>query len=145
MRRRNEDMQGFETRLDEALGSEGHAVLRSLVGGLPDDEPSLAWRSQLNERLQHEAARRQTARKRAWVLRPAFGMALAGGLAAAVFLGAPAASGFDADIESGLLNAHREVALHSEVAGVGLRSYESQRAALDPAFDLWDDFDLGDL
>lgn len=38
-----------ERRLDEGLAAQD--PLRSTVAGLPDDEPSMAWRSALNERL----------------------------------------------------------------------------------------------
>jgi hypothetical protein len=134
-------------RLDRALVGRGQQAIREIVQALPEDVPSLEWRSHLNERLIATSQERRRVRP-SWLWRPAAGLAVAGALAAVVLWKAPEDPAFAADfgIEASLLHAHREVSIHSDVAGVGLRSYESTRhVPYQPEADVWLDFELGDL
>lgn len=75
----------IENDLDKALMSPMQREMSRLVRELPEDVPSLSWRSDLNEKLRMHASK--VRRKKIltnWVLRPALGLGLAS--AAAVFM-----------------------------------------------------------
>ena len=69
-------------KLDSALA--GSEFVSQTVRELPEDSVSLAWRSQLNERLFAEAGAKHHVARRSWVWRPALGLGLAGALARVV-------------------------------------------------------------
>ena len=78
-------MEQHRNDWDERLEGPEQQSVRNLVATLPDEEPSMAWRSQLNERLRALPAQ---ARRKWWELawKPTVGLALAGGLAVLVFV-----------------------------------------------------------
>ena len=64
--------------LDRQLAAPGQIEIARLVRELPEDMPSMAWRSDLNEKLRMEAGKIR--RKRTltnWVFRPALGLGVA--------------------------------------------------------------------
>lgn len=78
---RDESAMSAELRakVDAELAAPAGEAIRRLVAELPSEEPSLAWRSQLNERLRAEAPGQRR--------RPIFAWAMSGSLAAACALG----------------------------------------------------------
>lgn len=60
---------------DRALESPASQAMRELVRSLPDDEPSMLWRSELNERVLALARMRQRKRRWTWVMAPTAGVA----------------------------------------------------------------------
>ncbi len=126
---------------------ESQDAMRQLVRELPEESVSLAWRSQLNEKLLAEAAKpaRRPSRMRG-LLRPAFGLAAALVLGALV-LWQPKESqtvlvrqAAPADLEAALLSAHRRDSSLRDVAGYGLSvqeaSSEYRAQGVDPSFEI---------
>lgn len=148
--------------IDERLNSAAQHAMRAVVGGLPEDSLSMAWRSTLNERILAEAATRQKRSRMTWFLRPALGLGLAGALAVAVFFHGPSsapqshrtegavarvATPSDGSLEAELVNTHRQTSLAYDVAGVGVTvnevSYDSSSSA--PHQTGWSEDDLENL
>ncbi|MCC7101804.1 MAG: hypothetical protein IT206_01850 [Fimbriimonadaceae bacterium] len=127
--------------LDQVLGAS--EVVASFVRQVPDEEPSLAWRSALNERLiAHHAPKRTTVRQWGMV---GFGSAVA--VAASIFFltkpvppkgGSLATS---ANAEQILLDAHRaNVFALSTGAGDGSEPIQAKTVNADYQ---WTEADLG--
>lgn len=104
-----------QIRLEMALDSREHAEVRSWVGELSDDEPSLAWRSALNERLHAVKPPMKQPRMR-WRWASVMGLGLASALTLTVYLvglkptmpsTAPVAPEA-ASVEASLLAAHQD-------------------------------------
>lgn len=137
-------------RLDAELNRS--EFLADAVKSLPEDTLSLAWRSELNERLFAEAAAGRRSSRRLWVWRPALGLALAGALALAIYLpGAneanrPSPTLGRSSVESQMANAHVDAVNALYVAGHGLAAYEATPTAeAAPNVVRWDESDLGDF
>ena len=130
--------------LDERLQTPAQMALRQVVKALPEDMPSLAWRSVLNERLVAATAARR-ARQRRWLFGGSSfaGLALAAGLAFVVFLPKhpvePAANPNSGNVvrnsnnpvtapslEDQLLASHNDSVTSQDVVGAGLTSQEVQ-------------------
>ncbi len=138
-----------EARLDGLLEQPAQQALARMVAALPQEEPSLAWRSAVSERV--FAAAKANARKRriAWTLRPALGLGLGAAMALAFIstqmqvLDPPVAS---ASVEEQILSAHRE-SVQVESFWGGVRTGEEAIAVSAPAVQeyQWDETDLGTL
>ncbi|MBL8087606.1 MAG: hypothetical protein JNM85_05985 [Chthonomonas sp.] len=131
MKNRKTLNQADELKLDQNLAKLD--AVRDLVQALPEDMPSLQWRSDLNAKLEAIAA---TPAKRSfawWKL--AAPMGLAASLATAYFvvgLGAKPATGQEAgSIEASLVLAHQESDARSQVSYV----LDSAPAAADSTLD----------
>jgi hypothetical protein len=115
-------------RLDEAI--EGQTVVPALLAGLDDTSPSLAWRSELNQKLLLQSGRH----KRHTTFRWFSGVAAAAALVAVAFLSVPRPTKTEfvreplagvskpavkegPSVEESLLTAHREADLES---GMGI-------------------------
>lgn len=111
--------------LDSQLESAGQQAIRKIVEGLPDDTLSMAWRSQLNERLLAASTVRRPRFRLSWIAMPAAGAAVAYALAVAVFLHAPgtalpqAQPSHNYAVEAGLLDAYRQESVTHEIEGAG--------------------------
>lgn len=78
-----------DAELDQQLYSPSQIEVARLVRELPDDVPSMAWRSGLNEKLRLEASKiRKRQMVTNWLFRPALGLGLAS-VAALCMLGLP--------------------------------------------------------
>jgi hypothetical protein len=92
----------LDSKLDERLSST-KSVAETLKA-LPEDSVSLAWRSQLNEKIAMEAQRSARRNRQRWFLMPATGVALAGALSAIMLFhsdgtqSAPASAGFASEL-----------------------------------------------
>ena len=130
--------------IDERLA--GQDAIREIVSKLPDDEPSLAWRSQLNERLRALPAK---ARKRWWELawKPTVGLGLATAFAFALLMKptqpAPTVSPESGSIVAdAILDAHSGTVARHELDAVSGEALQSDTAAVPVE---WDDVDLNTL
>lgn len=110
--------------LDEQLGSLQGQSARKWVGALPEDQPSLAWRSALNERLREQQPR---PRFHSWFLYPGLGLATAGALALVIWMAQPAPVGTPPSgptLEAALVSTHLESVRASEIAGAGMAPHD---------------------
>lgn len=73
-----------EVELDRALNSPEQSFIASAVSQVHDEEPSMAWRAQLNSRLAEVAQTEKRKRSQAVFLRPVVGLGMATVLAVAV-------------------------------------------------------------
>lgn len=131
-----------ESEIDELLSRPFHAQIRSSLQKLPEDTPSMTWRSQLNERLVAEASAKQSRKRRSiWTfLSPIAGLALAGSLAF-VLLTRPHPSGNGSSLAisspkskvlaQSLVAEHSRSEIEQDVVGAGLSPKASQGSALD--------------
>jgi hypothetical protein len=109
--------EDFIDGVDELLATPQQIQIRNLVGSLPEDLPSLAWRSQLNSRLALVAPPQQqrSAWHRFWS--PALGLGLAGVLAVVLVTPRPVVGPVEASsIEASLAQLHEQSAWGLEVA-----------------------------
>ncbi len=135
-----------EALLDELLKSEPQLAMAHAVRQLPEDEPSLVWRSETNHKIL-EAGIRQRQPRSPWVWRSALGLGLAGALAAVTLLSGPATIPSAAephDVEARIMRAHREALNARLVADRGLLVQES-KPTLSTAWRefQWQEADLG--
>jgi len=137
--------------LENALQSQGQLWMKSAVSQLPTEEPSMAWRSELNEKLRsmaQTAAPVKTHRRFWWALGPS--MAAAGALVA-FYLVAPHAqapvmssSAQLNPVESQLMEAHDEMAYGADYAVTATpASLTTQNADDDHLFDwMYENYEL---
>jgi hypothetical protein len=127
--------------LDESLASEAQQMIANAVRALPEDEPSLSWRSNLNARIS-DCARKSARKARfTWIAAPSFGLACVIALAVFVRIGggtAPVAT----SIEQQILDAHRDEVLARAVAGRGLVAGETPRTIGELTTPQWQESDL---
>lgn len=135
---------------DNLLESTGQLQVRELVSNLPDDSLSLAWRSSLNEKLLVTA---QKSRRRqmltTWIMKPAFGLALAGAFAAVIMFRVsgmedplPVAQGH---LEAALVREHQQNVTLSDVVGYGINPMESHPTEGAVSMEDWSEVDIDSL
>jgi len=117
--------------MDAKLDSPAQRDICKMVGDLPEDTVSMAWRSALNERLVPVAAQRRRAQLLGWFVKPAAGLAMAGALAVAIMIRmAPAPHAVSvaqaSGVEDSLIAYHRQAAISFDVAGPGLSNADAQ-------------------
>lgn len=120
--------------LDARLREPGQEAVRNLVASLPEDEPSLAWRAQLNERLMREAPRRRP--KFGWVLRPVAAVGLACAAYFAFLAAQPSKSG---SLEETLVRLHQAAQMQD---GLGTVTQVSLSSSKTPQGENWQETDL---
>lgn len=127
-----------EKELDVKLSSPVQQAIRHAVGSLPDESPSLAWRSALNARLLQAAARRRKMRVFGWMWKPAMGLAVAGALAVAFVMRMPTSADPSSkpDLEKALIGSYVDNAASYEVAGDNVSSGEMRDSDNQLRFDL---------
>jgi len=135
-------------KLDALLNSAGQQAIREAVNAMPEEQLSLAWRSDLNERLRQV---RPTSKWRVTInatWKPAVMFALGGCLVMALMLRTtPLSSPKGSDnVEASLVAAFDDSANSEEVAGPGLGMHEvgDTTQASDSSSD-WTDSDLTNL
>lgn len=140
-----------EAWLDERLTSPAQAQIAEMVQALPNDEPELAWRSELSAKIHAIAGQRQRKQRFNWLLRPALGVSAAAVLAVVfMFKSEPSPVSVDREIrlpslEQEILSAHQEASQTGQVWSA--MSVDDGRVAPTPAVQeyRWDDLDLGTL
>lgn len=133
-------MERKKQGIDELLEDES---VRKLVGALPEDELSLEWRSQLNERL---LAIRPRVPAKWWITwRPVAGLALAGALVGTLILRAPQdapSTPTAVGLDEAMIAAHRESVTRQEIGAAPVSSLRSDTAS-QPTY--YDEVDLSTL
>jgi len=112
-------------RVDRALAGVESAKVAKLVRSLPEDAPSMAWRSHLNERILAAGRKRKARRSWARIWMPAAGLGTSAAIAASVFFlwigGArPVNAVPEQSLEASMVSVHRDDVRFSELAGPGL-------------------------
>ena len=135
---------------DSMLESPAQDRMRELVSSLPEDSLSLAWRSQLNERLLESAGRSRRRSRMLWVLKPSLGLAMAGALAAVVMLKLdtvqPVVAHQNSGLEAALVQDHRSSVELTDMVGAGLNPLESHPTSSYAADGSdWNEVDLDSL
>lgn len=117
-----------EVELDIALRSKPQTRIASMVKSLPCEEPSMAWRSRLNEGIVRQRGRIQVQNKLKWMFAPVAGLGLAGLFAVLILtpqrLLMPGAK--SVAIERSILDDHRDAVISRAVAGRGLVAQEAR-------------------
>ncbi|MBI5705697.1 MAG: hypothetical protein HZC36_01780 [Armatimonadetes bacterium] len=136
-----------EADLDAALSRT--SFVAESVRSLPEEPLSLAWRSELNERLLALSKSKPKRSLLATLWRPALGLGLASILAIAFYPRGEAAlplAASGSDIEAQMVSAHQEAVTSVMTVGHGLASYEAV-PTVRPASNVihWEEADLGDL
>lgn len=119
---------------DEMLDTPAQRAVRSAVAALPEDTPSLAWRSELNERLRASAVQPKRARWSPFVWGPAFGLGVAGALSILMLNRAPITTrpttpSQSAGVEAMLVSAHLESVRTADIVGTGITPEEASLGA----------------
>ena len=123
MDKKNVSPNSGSEALDRALASPESAKVASVVHALPEDAPSMAWRSALNERILDAGRRHRLRRHWARIWMPAAGLGTTAAIAASFFLlfvSGPAPDGDAQDLEASMVMVHRDNVRFSELAGFGL-------------------------
>ena len=123
--------------------SERQNWIGDLVGSLPDDVPSMTWRSDLNERIRAEAVRVRRRRTLRFVLAPSLTCALSACVAFVIWTGnpAPVRPSNDNGIEAALVATHQQGVTQVADAGLTFSEAESYADSI-PNRETWTDNDL---
>jgi hypothetical protein len=108
-----------EQELDALLESQATSLAARSVRALPEAQPSLVWRSRLNEALVERARRERTRARLDWVLRPVAGLAIAGAFALVMIMRPAEMPSRGASIGERLVSAHQETVSRYMVAAYG--------------------------
>jgi len=130
--------------LDEKLSSAAQEAVRGWVRALPEDTPSMAWRSALNERLLAEQQARRRHARFLWMARPVAALALAASFAM-VFLMRPSPAPRphpQANLGAVLVATHQESDSLSDLSGVGLNPTEAVTYATATPTGTWTESDV---
>lgn len=138
-----------EAKLDASLEANAQKTVASLVSELEDETPTLAWRSELNEKLLK--IDRSRPRQQTLIWKTAFGLGLAACLAWVALTVRPLPTGPAAvvsptsqSLEAQLLEVHEQHVNVRLVAGSGLLNHvESEPAPAQSAAIQWSESDLG--
>jgi hypothetical protein len=139
-----------EKELDLKLESEAQLQIRQAVRAMPEDTVSMAWRSELNQRVVAGIQAKQKKRRFAWILSPALGLGVAGALAVVLMtktptvVNLPSASKAPA-LEESLVATHQDALRYTDVTGVGLNPDEIVTKRSAPAVYDFDEVALGSL
>ena len=125
------------SELEERLASQSQQKVAQLVKALPDEAPSMVWRSGLNQALLAESNRLQRKRLVWRFARPTLGLGLACALAAVVFVVpmarrsesmvpgiVPVAAGHG-DLAASVFQIHRDDVRAVDLTGAGLNATEA--------------------
>lgn len=112
------------------MNDRDHRAVREWVRRLPEDEPGLAWRASLNERLVREARGRSGRSLR--IVGASTALAVAASLAVWFVL---QPGGTDVRLEAELVAWHQSVVAATDLAGPGLSPVEWRATPIEG--DLW--------
>ena len=130
------DRNQLDKNIDELLTRPSQSAMRSVIQSLPEDVPSMEWRSQLNETLKVANAKARQRRNFWLVLSPSAGLLAAAAFAGVLFFhgprpvakaSVPSLSGAQsASLEQQLLTVHVDAATGRDVTGDGLNSLDAE-------------------
>ena len=123
--------------------SEQPSWIRDMVGSLPEDVPSMTWRSDLNERIRAEVVRLRRRRTLRFVLAPSLTCALSACVALVVWVGnsSPVLPHHQDGIEAALVATHQQGVTQVADAGLTFTETESYADSI-PNRETWTDSDL---
>jgi hypothetical protein len=108
------------------LSSSSQMAIQEIVRGLPEDSLSMAWRSQLNERLRAEAVVARPKRRFTWFALPAVGLSAAAAFAFIAVFHTPTqtepsfvATHSGSAMAVGLFDTYRQESMTHEITGSG--------------------------
>ncbi|MFQ3587848.1 MAG: hypothetical protein SNJ74_00125 [Fimbriimonadaceae bacterium] len=137
-----------ERLLEAGLASEAQQKVAQMVGRLPDEGVSLAWRSSLNEKLLAQQSKRQRRERVFWVLRPASALAIAATVWGVYLAGnpRPVATVERPNIEISMIEAHKQTETVSFVSATGMGAFDVPRNGVSNSMTIeWEEVDLGAL
>jgi hypothetical protein len=146
--REYENLNLTEAELDARLNSAEQLWIAKSVASLPEEQVSMAWRSQLNEKLRASAPVKKA--RRVWqVLVPATAFASCLVLGVTIFLSretvqSPTAVESGA-VEAAIVASYREHSSSRDVGGVGLHLEELDNTTDESVEPLFSEADLGAL
>ena len=143
-----ENLNLTEAELDARLNSAEQLWIAKSVKGLPEEQVSMAWRSELNEKLRASAPAKRV--KRVWqVLVPATAFASCLMLGVTIFLSRetvePKSVVESGAVEAAIVASYREHASSRDVGGVGLHLEELDNTTDESVEPLFSEVDLGAL
>jgi hypothetical protein len=117
----------FDTDVDDRLHSEAQNKLRQIVKALPEDTPSLHWRSSLNERILALGPMKKRLSAFAITVRTLAGASVACLVCLGVFMWqsrnsevGPQKTESGPGLASALINEHRDSVESGEITGAGI-------------------------
>lgn len=131
---RNKNLSNRDAEaLDRALANKESLKIAKVVQGIPDEVPSMAWRSALNEQIIAAADRKKHRRFWARIWMPAAGVGTTAAIAVSMvvlLLGPGPGNGADegATLEASMVTAHRDDVRFNELAGPGLSQADANQA-----------------
>jgi len=144
----NEKEKLNNQQMDQRLESPESQKVARAVGNLPNDEPSLAWRSQLNAKLTAASAKqkKKVVRFRIWSY--STGVSLSAIACAVLFFAilpgklTSSKPASEETIEGQMLAAHNSAARSADIAGEGFSSLDDAETVLERDADEWKKEDL---
>jgi len=143
---------GDDLGFSKALESESQGAVRRIVKSLPEDTPSLHWRSSLNERILALGPVKKGLTSLGIALRALAGAGLVGALALSVVFwqartdsGATAKAADGKSLAATLITEHRDSVESGEIAGPGISGNEQDGAFTSSSFDRGQDSGLDAL
>lgn len=124
-----------EEELSRLLQSEPNEVIRNIVKALPDDMPSMRWRSSLNEKILAMGPVKKRISAAVIALRTFAGVGLACALGLGLFLAqskpAPVkgSTGSEQELARALISQHRDSVETDEITGAGISGGEQDSVA----------------
>lgn len=137
-----------EAMLDAALASESQRQAARLVELMPDETVSLAWRSDLIEKLRDRQVKQRRRESVFWVLRPASAVAVAAAVFGVYLVGKPGQVAIveRPNIEVYMVEAHKQTETVSLVAASGIGALDAPRNGVSNSMTVdWEEVDLGAL
>lgn len=133
--------------IDRKLSDPIQTFISEAVKGLPDEQLSMAWRSELNDKLRLVRPVSKASALLSFVWKPTAGLAMAGCLALAFVMlnssGPVAKQG--SNLEASLVSAHRDAMTARDVAGEGIGIAELRETTQGSFEETWTEVDLGSL
>lgn len=135
-----------QSQLDVLLATESQKKVALMATHCDEEELSLAWRSDLNQKLAVESSKRRKNQRVWWTLRPAIGLGLASAMGFVLWTKQPDVvqqPPYQTPIEQKLAAAHEEASTVAELQGSTIASYHKPTEA--PIDNQWTEADLGAL
>ncbi len=135
-----------DAALDRALNDKGQQFVAQSVKNLSEDEPSMAWRAALNDKLVTASSdsKRRAQRQRTW--RPAISLAATGALALAIIsqrgMTPTAPVSTSNAIEFAAVDAHLEAERSLDLGSIQVVSQDTG-STISNSSNSWEDADLG--
>ena len=130
-----------EQELDRLLESDAGTQMRDFVRSMPDETVSMAWRSELNQKISAHVRSQEKKRRFAWIVSPALGLGLAGALAFVFIFKSSSVSDNpsvvrDSKLEERLVASFEDNLRNYDMTGVGLSPDEVVSRRTNQGYDI---------